>query len=110
MDECTDKYNRNLVNDVFLVSHPRGLSERSLCAAGDEGMDACRGDSGGPLVFMPGSDGSQVVGIVSQGIGCGDPRFPGIYTRVDAYLDWLDEVVYGEDNDALCPITDILFF
>ncbi|CAL4072538.1 unnamed protein product, partial [Meganyctiphanes norvegica] len=106
LEECREQYNRNSVNDVFRVSHPRGLSDGSLCAAGEDGMDACRGDSGGPLVFMSGSDSAQEVGIVSQGIGCGDPRFPGIYTRVDAYLDWLDEVVYGEDNDESCPKTE----
>lgn len=35
------------------------------------------------------------VGVVSAGHGCGDPLFPGIYTRVDAFLDWLDRTVYG---------------
>lgn len=41
-------------------------------------------------------DGRETdVGVVSAGLGCGDPRFPGIYTRVDAFLDWLDRTVYG---------------
>lgn len=32
-----------------------------------------------------------VVGIVSWGIRCGEPNHPGIYTRVDAYSQWIIE-------------------
>ncbi|CAL4126407.1 unnamed protein product, partial [Meganyctiphanes norvegica] len=92
--ECKDLYSSN---PTFNVRYPRGLTNITLCAGGGEGMDSCRGDSGGPLVIHPGTNRAEEVGIVSQGIGCGDPRFPGIYTRTDAFLDWLDEIVYGDD-------------
>ena len=31
-----------------------------------------------------------VVGVVSNGIGCGDPGIPGMYTRVSSYITWLE--------------------
>jgi trypsin len=56
-----------------------------LCAgAPGVSADACQGDSGGPLVV-----GSVLVGVISNGRGCG--RSPGIYTRLAApgIASWL---------------------
>lgn len=51
------------------------------------GVDACQGDSGGPLTAV--IDGQvRLVGIVSEGIGCADAGFPGLYTRVSTFADW----------------------
>jgi trypsin len=55
-----------------------------LCAAAT-GKDACQGDSGGPLVRQNGAltvADDRLVGIVSQGIGCANAHFPGIYTEI----------------------------
>jgi secreted trypsin-like serine protease len=54
-----------------------------LCAAAN-GHDACQGDSGGPLVQALGAGAAddRLVGIVSLGIGCAKPEYPGIYTEV----------------------------
>lgn len=58
----------------------RGDSE--MCAA-TLGGDSCQGDSGGPL-FGDLADGRRVqVGIVSYGLGCATPLFPGVYGEVN---------------------------
>jgi len=44
--------------------------------------DACQGDSGGPLLSGPIGGPYIVRGIVSWGVECGRPEFPGIYARV----------------------------
>ena len=53
-----------------------------VCAA-LPGADSCQGDSGGPL-FVAVSGGYRQIGIVSFGLGCADPDFPGVYTQLSA--------------------------
>ena len=49
------------------------------------------GDSGGPLLADRLGSGWSVVGVTSFGVECGRPDFPGVYTRVDQYLDWIQQ-------------------
>lgn len=55
-----------------------------ICTYSPLGRDACTGDSGGPLLCK----GTQL-GIISWGIGCALPNYPGVYTRVDRYLEFI---------------------
>ena len=55
------------------------------------GKDSCNGDAGGPLVYKQLSDDPWYqVGIVSFGDECGEANVPGVYTRVEAYLSWIE--------------------
>lgn len=68
------------------------IGDTEICATGPSGgKDSCFGDSGGPLVVPSGNAGGYVqVGIVSWGPQCGNPLFPGVYTRVSSFSDWID--------------------
>ena len=69
--------------------------ERNICAKGEtERRDSCQGDSGGPLVST--SIGEPVqVGVVSWGHSCADGLFPGVYTRVSPYAQWINGQMSG---------------
>uniref|UniRef100_A0A8B9S8A6 Transmembrane serine protease 4 n=1 Tax=Apteryx owenii TaxID=8824 RepID=A0A8B9S8A6_APTOW len=71
-----------------LAAYHGDVTEKMLCAGLPQGgVDTCQGDSGGPLLYL--HDRWQVVGIVSWGQGCGTPSTPGVYTSVQAYLNWI---------------------
>ncbi|XP_062995104.1 transmembrane protease serine 4 [Elgaria multicarinata webbii] len=64
------------------------VTGKMLCAGHDQGRaDTCQGDSGGPLMYE--QEHWHVVGLVSWGHGCGGPSTPGVYTKVQAYLNWI---------------------
>lgn len=72
---------------------PRSIvvTENQMCMR-EEHQGSCTGDGGSPLnYFSPSLRRYFVAGIVSFGYGCGVPDFPGVYTRVGAYLDWIVE-------------------
>ncbi len=63
-------------DDSCDVDGPTGV-----CAEGFL-KDSCQGDSGGPLFATTGGRRVQI-GIVSYGLGCGVPTFPGVYSEVN---------------------------
>uniref|UniRef100_A0A0A9WVP2 Vitamin K-dependent protein C n=1 Tax=Lygus hesperus TaxID=30085 RepID=A0A0A9WVP2_LYGHE len=67
---------------------PNRITANMVCA-GKGVQDSCQGDSGGPLLVHNGGEKYEIVGIVSWGVGCGRPGYPGVYTRVTSYLNWV---------------------
>ncbi|XP_050528451.1 venom protease-like [Daktulosphaira vitifoliae] len=65
------------------------LDEAMMCAGYSEGgTDTCQGDSGGPLMLNQGEK-YYLTGVVSKGYKCAVAGYPGVYTRVTHYLDWI---------------------
>lgn len=84
---------RSACNTVYSRQNVQ-IGDSQVCAGGERGRDSCRGDSGGPLVATDNSNPRQVatylVGLVSYGPSpCGQVGWPGVYTKVSEYVDWI---------------------
>ncbi|CAG2114071.1 unnamed protein product, partial [Medioppia subpectinata] len=68
-----------------------------LCAQNQFiGNDVCHGDSGGPLTCEIGNNVWVQTGIVSfgEGVLCGKQKAPAVFTRVDAFKDWIEKITF----------------
>lgn len=85
LEQCKRTYSLRSIN----------LQATQLCAGGQRNIDSCRGDSGGPLMIQELYNNRRyyyLVGVVSFGpTPCGVENWPGVYTRVDAYIDWIQQ-------------------
>ena len=73
-----------------------------MICAGDlaGGIDSCAGDSGGPLAVVPTRWSATLAGVVSFGSGCAEPSYPGLYTRVSAFSEWVTSTTGVEPGDS----------
>jgi trypsin len=72
-----------VADDNCTTNQTMGFQPDSEVCAETLGGDSCQGDSGGPM-FGTLADGRLVqVGIVSYGLGCAVPAFPGVYGEVN---------------------------
>ncbi|XP_050544565.1 venom protease-like isoform X2 [Daktulosphaira vitifoliae] len=68
------------------------ISENMLCA-GTERKNACQGDSGGPLTLSI-KNQYYLIGITSFGFKCVGSGYPGVFTRVTEYIEWIREKIH----------------
>ncbi|KAJ8925741.1 hypothetical protein NQ315_009589 [Exocentrus adspersus] len=68
------------------------ISNKQICANGRQ-QDTCNGDSGGALQtakYLRGDTRMVQYGVISfGGAVCGSGTYPGLYTNVEAYMDWI---------------------
>jgi secreted trypsin-like serine protease len=89
--QCREELGKSLGISADNVS----VTDVMICAAIPEGgRGACQGDSGGPLIVNT-SSGVKQVGIVSWGFGCAASGYPGVYTRVSEFKDWISTITDG---------------
>ncbi|CAF4537376.1 unnamed protein product [Rotaria sp. Silwood2] len=76
------------------------------------GKDTCQGDSGGPLMAFA-NNVWQLYGITSYGYLCALPGYPGVYTRVSFYIEWIksimsfDEITTTTVSKSINPTTTV---
>lgn len=99
LTEILQQADLDYVAPDYCASHWGNLTDNQICAGEmnpqDQKQDSCRGDSGGPLVYH--KDGEQwLVGVTSYGHEtCATDGVPGVYSRVDRYLPWLELTTSG---------------
>lgn len=82
----------DLVSQADCTSAYGSSIDGTMICAGQDGRDACSGDSGGPLICQ--QDGVwQLHGITSWGRGCALEGYPGVWTRVTLFRDYIASIV-----------------
>ncbi|XP_076987162.1 kallikrein-14 [Tamandua tetradactyla] len=78
-------------------AYSRAITAGMVCAGVRQGgKDSCQGDSGGPLVCE-----GQLQGLVSWGMErCALPGYPGVYTNLCKYWNWIQETIQGRGSLA----------
>jgi secreted trypsin-like serine protease len=73
------------------------LFSKIINTVGDK--DTCLGDSGGGLYAYDSKlQRYVVVGITSYGVGCASAGYPGIYTRISYFYNWIMANVKYNNN------------
>ncbi|RWS05137.1 Clotting factor B-like protein, partial [Dinothrombium tinctorium] len=108
LDQCNKSYARLKSSKLT-----NGVTEKFICAGTEDGSrDSCSGDSGGPLVIKSNFSSSAEtdsnfdgtyyqIGVISFGYQCALKDFPGVYTKVDSYLDWI--LSHVDLSESLTP-------
>jgi hypothetical protein len=80
---------------------PEKIHSGVLCAANPR-RSTCQGDSGGPLILTNGAP--TLVGIISWGKKrCTGDGQPGVFTRIESYLGWIQQAMRLDPRQNSLP-------
>lgn len=85
-----------------LMDNKHMIFTNNMFCAGAAGKDSCPGDSGGPFGWPMLAEGREpffLAGIVSWGPPCTSKVFKGYYTKVENYVDWIQETIDAIENE-----------
>lgn len=90
--------NKEQCASTYKIAKRLIVGEGEFCVGGEEGIDSCSGDSGGPLMYSSQVNGESIwylAGVVSFGPNqpCGVKNYPGLYTYVPKYVDWINTAI-----------------
>ena len=97
---CTSTYGETKLGKEICEKHCQ--KDVVLCTYGQKKVrakgkdwieDACGGDSGGPLVSYDDENKAFLIGIVSFGYGCGGYKRPGMFSKVDHVMQWMNGIM-----------------
>jgi secreted trypsin-like serine protease len=84
--KCRDAYNAQFGNGT--------ITGNMICAGFNAGgKDTCQVDSGGPLTRRKNGTFKVLTGVTSFGAGCALAGFPGVYTRVSRFRNWINNQI-----------------
>jgi len=115
-DICRSIRGENIEDSGVIIDYSNRITTNMMCAMDKDGEenivdeDSCTGDSGGPMIIKKSMVSSSTstaeatstgatpnldlqVGIVSWGIGCASPIFPGVYSRISSQYNWIRDTV-----------------
>eukprot|EP01025_Chloroclados_australasicus_P022901 TRINITY_DN2342_c0_g1_i4.p1 TRINITY_DN2342_c0_g1~~TRINITY_DN2342_c0_g1_i4.p1 ORF type:complete len:431 (-),score=14.71 TRINITY_DN2342_c0_g1_i4:271-1563(-) len=105
-----DQMNTTQCNEMVQAGGHQPIHlQKNLCFYNDT-ADTCLGDSGGPVLFIDQLSSQKTtqqpnqdvqVGITSYGFdkSCGASSFPGVYTNVQFYEEWITDVIQKSKNE-----------
>ena len=91
MQFCAGTKGNNLAF-ILQLQFPHDFFKSALIFVCISGKDSCSADSGGAFISRRGPGGSRSwyqLGIISHGLlECGI-GYPGVYTKVSSFIDWI---------------------
>jgi len=103
-DQLMEVTVQTVSNTACKTAYGGSITDQMICAA-KPGKDACQGDSGGPLITAEPGGYYSLIGVVSWGRGCAEPDYPGVYARVTAVQDFIQDNTMG----STCPAPMLTF-